>query len=364
MRSVSREQVVNPDEGKRMRLLFVDATLPDSLNAIHRCTPIARELEHYGFQCKVIFRPNIATILRTGLKSRIIIFRRYIYPWTFLLAILFRLLRKLVVLDIDDSVFMPSPGMRAGWFYAPIFWVLTVLMMLSSSVITVGSHFLKDFASRYNRRVFLVPTPVDTGLFYPRKLAEKTDEPSIGWFASSDSHFEFLKRIKESLVRLSREVPFRLKLLGAARFQRTRDIFADVPFPVDITPWVNFEEIPEHIAEFDVNLYPLTDDAWSRGKCAMKILEAMGMEIPSVASRVGENPYIINDGEDGLMATTSGEWVDKLRLLITDPKLKKQMGQRGRKKVIEEYSQEAIGRQYASILRQCLQGSAAAEHEG
>ena len=355
---------MNPDEGKRMRLLFVDATLPDSLNAIHRCTPIARELEHYGFQCKVIYRPNIATILRAGLKSRVIIFRRYIYPWTFLFSIFFRLLRKLVVLDIDDSVFVSPTATRAGWLYIPIFWIPTVLMMLSSSAITVGSHFLKDFASRYNRRVFLVPTPVDTSLFFPRNLPKKAKQPVLGSFASTDSHFVFLKRIKQPLIRLSREVPFRLKLLGAERFQRTRNIFADAPFPVDVTPWVEFEEIPEHIAEFDVNLYPLADDAWSRGKCAMKILEAMGMEIPSVASRVGENPYIIDDGEDGLLATTSEEWVEKLRLLITDPQLKKQMGQRGRKKVIREYSQEVIGRQYAFILRQCLKGSAVAEREG
>jgi len=350
---------MNPDEGKRVRLLFVEAGLPSSLNVIHRCVPIARELERYGFQCEILYRPDIVAILRTGLKNRVIIFRRYIYPWTFLLSILFRLLGKSVVLDIDDSVFMSVPGTKAGWLFGPISWVSTVLMMMSSSVITVGSHFLKEFASKYNRRVFLVPTAVDTSLFYPRSLPEKVNQPILGSFASTDSHVVFLEQIKEPLIRLSQEVPFRLKLLGAERFQRTRDIFTDVPFPVDVTPWLDFERIPEYIADFDVNLYPLTDDAWSRGKCAMRILEAMSMEIPSVASAVGENPHAINDGEDGLLVTTSEEWVEKLRLLIANPQLKKQMGQRGREKVIKEYSQEVIGRQLASILKQCLKRNAA-----
>lgn len=344
-----------PGEARRVRLFWVDFASPGSNSAVHRCTPIARELDRHGFECEVAYRPNTLTILRKGLKHRVILFRRHIYPWTFLLALFFRLLRKPVVLDIDDSVFTIVPGTRHGWLWGPVSWVSTVLTVLSSSAVVVGSHFLRDFAAKYNRMVFLVPTPVDTGLFRPGNRTEKAKTPVLGSFASTDSHFEFLKQIKEPLVRLSREVPFRLMLLGAERFPRTRDTFSGVPFPVDVTPWLDLEKIPEAIDGFDVNLYPLADDDWSRGKCGVRILEAMCMEVPSVASRVGENSYIISDGEDGLLASTVEEWAEKLRLLIANPGLRKRMGQKGREKAVKEYSQEVVGKQYASVLRQRLQ---------
>jgi len=62
------------------------------------------------------------------------------------------------------------------------------------------------------------------------------------------------------------------------------------------------------------------------------------MEIPAVVSRVGVNVDMVDHGVNGFHATTQAEWLESLELLISNETLRKEMGESGRKKVIDHYS--------------------------
>jgi glycosyltransferase involved in cell wall biosynthesis len=47
---------------------------------------------------------------------------------------------------------------------------------------------------------------------------------------------------------------------------------------------------------------------------------------------------IVQDGQNGLLATTTEEWVEKLSLLVENPTLRRQMGDAGRATVEEKFS--------------------------
>ncbi len=85
---------------------------------------------------------------------------------------------------------------------------------------------------------------------------------------------------------------------------------------------------------------PLPDNEWTKGKCAMKGLQYMALEIPTIMSPVGVNSEIIQDRENGFLASTAEEWVKKLSLLIEDEELRKRVGKAGRKTVEADYSVE------------------------
>ena len=88
----------------------------------------------------------------------------------------------------------------------------------------------------------------------------------------------------------------------------------------------------------DIGIMPLPDDQWSKGKCGFKALQYMALGIPAVASRVGVNKKIIDNGQNGFLCSTDEEWLAALTLLIEDQALRKKMGALGRKKVIDNYS--------------------------
>jgi len=64
----------------------------------------------------------------------------------------------------------------------------------------------------------------------------------------------------------------------------------------------------------------------------------MAVGVPVIASEVGVNREIIEDGVNGFLAASEQEWCDKLSLLLKNPELRREIGLAGRKTVEERYS--------------------------
>ena len=91
--------------------------------------------------------------------------------------------------------------------------------------------------------------------------------------------------------------------------------------PVENLDWSLATETTD-ILNFDIGIMPLRDDEWSRGKCAFKALQMMALGVPVVASPVGANQEVIQDGANGFLAQGAEAWVAKLSRLIDSPTLR------------------------------------------
>ena len=85
-------------------------------------------------------------------------------------------------------------------------------------------------------------------------------------------------------------------------------------------------------------------------------LEAMACEVPVIASRVGGLPEVVTDGETGYLSPVGD--VDKMAAdaarLLTDDKLRLEMGRRARESAISRYRTDVVIPQYIEFYEQVI----------
>ena len=70
-----------------------------------------------------------------------------------------------------------------------------------------------------------------------------------------------------------------------------------------------------------------------------------------VAAAVGVDREIVADGDNGFLASTEDEWVDKLTRLLADAALRRRFAEAGRRTVEERYSVRVNAPRLAETLR-------------
>jgi glycosyltransferase involved in cell wall biosynthesis len=101
----------------------------------------------------------------------------------------------------------------------------------------------------------------------------------------------------------------------------------------------------------DIGIMPLRDRPFERGKSGYKLIQYMACGLPTVASPVGVNREIVEDGANGLLASGIEEWRAALARLIANPDLRRKFGQAGRAKVEAQYSLASQAPRLVDVLR-------------
>ena len=119
---------------------------------------------------------------------------------------------------------------------------------------------------------------------------------------------------------------------------------------IKITDW-SIEREKKYLRRIDIGIMPLRDDEWSRGKGGYKLLQYMATGISCVGSPVGVNKEIIEEGNNGFLASDNDEWYKKLEILIKDRNLRQAMGRNARQTAEEKYSVEKVyAKKFISVL--------------
>jgi glycosyltransferase involved in cell wall biosynthesis len=235
------------------------------------------------------------------------------------------------VYDFDDAVFLgdTSEANRViGFLKYP---AKTRAIVAASTGVIAGNGYLANYALAFNDAVTVMPTCVDTDVFVPRPAPRAAGDPLVVGWIGSPTTVRYLLEYGGVLAELARRYPFVLRVAGAGR-------------PIEM-PGMAIENVEwsleREVALFntcDIGIYPLADDLWTRGKCGFKAIQFMACGVPVVASAVGVNCEIVDDGVNGFLARTREDWVDKLARLCTDADLRDRLGRAGRQRVEDRYS--------------------------
>lgn len=246
-----------------------------------------------------------------------------------------RLLRRPMILDLDDATWLP--------YASPVYGRLAAVMkgrrkterlIRWASVVTCGNPNIAADVRARGAEAVLVPSAVDLRVFHPRESENAI--PVIGWIGTHTT-YPFLERLMPVFEQLQREHRFALKVIGSGR--------ADV----DTHAW-NLESEAEDFRSFDIGLYPLVDDEWNARKSALKAVQYMASGVPFVMSPVGVCATLGLRDETHFLATTDEEWLAALRRLLTDAERRQRMGRAGRKFAEEHHSREGAEELLTSLF--------------
>jgi glycosyltransferase involved in cell wall biosynthesis len=152
-------------------------------------------------------------------------------------------------------------------------------------------------------------------------------------------------RHPEAFVRLAQRLThsrsgLRCQWIGGGELQPEmeeliRDL--DLAGKLEVTGWLSHEDALRRLARADVFVHYSRWDAIPN-----TVLEAMALGLPVVASDIPANRELIRPGENGLLAASEIELLEKTLQLADDPELRKRLGVRGRAIVSEEYSRRRL----------------------
>jgi len=108
---------------------------------------------------------------------------------------------------------------------------------------------------------------------------------------------------------------------------------------LELHDWVDYLAYRPHrvLMDADINLCPLVDNVFNRGKSAIKWYEGAILKKPEPCLAGACPPYSneIVDGETGLLYKTPQEFVEKLSLLIESAELRRKIGEAGKMWVLQ-----------------------------
>jgi glycosyltransferase involved in cell wall biosynthesis len=255
--------------------------------------------------------------------------------------IIAKLWRKKIIYDFDDAIWIPNTSKEnklAGWLKC--FWKVRLICKWSYKI-AGGNDYLCRYAKQFNRNVVLIPTCVDMERQHNTSKIHTTTKPVIGW-TGSHSTLSYLDIVIDTIKQLQDELDF------------TFLVIANKKPNLDLNDWqfIAWNEASEinDLLKIDIGIMPLQPDEWSEGKCGFKIIQYLSLGIPAIASPVGVNKAIIEEGVNGYLCSTATEWENKLTLLIQDANLRRQLGDNGREKILAEYSTQSHAQNFISLF--------------
>jgi glycosyltransferase involved in cell wall biosynthesis len=251
-----------------------------------------------------------------------------------------------VVFDFDDAIFVSYVSPSNGYLSYLKFAGKTAEICKLSTHVMAGNPYLADYATRAGGTATIIPTTIDTNKYRPESTTEtKAGGLTIGW-SGSFSTVQHLDTLRNALQQLAKTERFKLRVIGTPNYS-----LAGVD--VEALPWRAATEVQD-LRQIDIGIMPLPDDDWSKGKCGLKALQYMALGIPTICSPVGVNTDIIQDGMNGMLASSDAEWNEKLTALLRSPKMRLQLGTAGRKTVEENYSAVSQAPRVAKIFEEAV----------
>ncbi len=215
-------------------------------------------------------------------------------------------------------------------------------VMKRARLVIVGNEYLARYARQAGAsQIEILPTVIDLHRYPQLVDGPKNPVFTIGWIGSP-STAKYMEQLAPALAVVCAGGVARVRLVGSGEVNLPN-------VPHEVLPWSEDDEVSQ-LQSFDIGIMPLPDSPWERGKCGFKLIQYMACGLPVIASPVGVNAEVVDDGENGYLASTLEEWISTLIRLRDDKESRTAMGAIGRKKVENQFSLQVTAPRLVELL--------------
>ncbi|NOT35713.1 MAG: N-acetyl-alpha-D-glucosaminyl L-malate synthase BshA [Candidatus Eisenbacteria bacterium] len=235
----------------------------------------------------------------------------------------------------------------------PAFFRMTKFSIESSDRVTAVSQYLKERAEEslgIQRPIEVIYNFVDPKVFRPGRPGSLRLAPAHVGVMMHASNFRQVKNIPAVIhvfAEVRRRIQAKLVMIGDGPERSAAEALArELGVHRDVLFLGNQDSMEELLPLADVFLLPSSSESFG-----LVALEAMSAEVPVVASDVGGIPEVVEHGKTGFLhapTDLAGQVASTLKLL-TDERLRKAMGRRGRRVARDRFSEDEMVDRYIAV---------------
>lgn len=257
----------------------------------------------------------------------------------------------LVVLDTDDFLYDPSimRWIDSPDFQDPIRAALYRRELLRHratlehcDAVMVSTDYLAGLMAPFGKLVLVHRNAFNLEMLALSEQAVQHRTASaervvIGYASGTRTHDHDFSLIQPALrAVMERHPQVELWLMGAVDPKQDWGALQDRVRTFPLVPW---RELPERLAQLDINLAPLLPESpFNQAKSEIKFMEAALVRVPTIASQTDAFIHAIRQGETGLLAGSADAWQSALELLVENPPLRASIGAAACADVLARYA--------------------------
>ncbi len=242
------------------------------------------------------------------------------------------------------------------------------LMNRSDALIAVSKYTVNELTELYGideKKIHVIYNGVDIQRFKPRPDRAELrrefgleEDKKIVLFVGRLYHRKGLEILLRSIPPLLQEFSDVKFVISGTGFKEKEESLRNLAKELDIEDHVTFlgyvpdEKLPSLYSASDIFVLPAIYENFP-----FAILEAQATGLPVISTKVGGIPEFLVDNENGFVIDPrdSTQLTQRVLTLLQDPKLAKDMGNRGRKLIEEKFAWRLITSQVIDLYHKLLE---------
>lgn len=213
---------------------------------------------------------------------------------------------------------------------------------------TIKQSYAKSSKSFLDTKLYVIGFGFDTKFFCKKNNQKLSSKVSLGFVGRIEEEkgirtfYDAIKSIKEEV---------RIIIAGnGSRAEWLELQLKKLGIEYEFIKNAQTQDMPNIYSEIDILIVPsLTTKNWKE-QFGRVIPEAMACETAIIGSNSGEIPYVIGDAGLVFREGNSEDLLNKINYLLNDPEKLIELKMKGRERVIQKFSVEAVANGFLNIL--------------